>query len=108
MSPIDDNSVIKLEFSKAFRQWRDALRDRTASARIAARLLSLEDGRWGDVRPVGEGVSELRIHYGPGYRLYLAKRGPAWVVLLCGGDKDSQTRDIAQAKALAKELIDGA
>lgn len=107
MSPIDDNQPIRLDFTRRFLDWRDGLRDRKAKARIAARLLALESGHWGDAKPVGGGVTELRVHAGPGYRLYLTRRGPAWVLLLCGGDKDSQARDIAMAQAMAKELNDG-
>ena len=93
--------------SATFVRWRDGLRDRQAKAAIAARLLALEQGHWGDVKVVGGGVTELRLHQGPGYRLYAARRGPAWVILLCGGDKDSQRRDIDTARAMAKELNDG-
>ncbi len=70
---------------------------------IAARLMRLAEGLAGDVEPVGEGVSELRIHYGPGYRVYFQRRGDVLIILLCGGDKGSQARDIANAKKLAKE-----
>jgi putative addiction module killer protein len=70
---------------------------------IAARLARMAAGLEGDVAPVGEGVSELRIHYGPGYRVYFQKRGTVLVVLLCGGDKGSQPRDIDTAKKLAKQ-----
>lgn len=107
MSPIDDNQPIRLDYSRRFRDWRDALRDNQAKARIAARLLALEGGHWGDAKPVGGGVTEMRIHGGPGYRLYLARRGSHWVLLLCGGDKDSQARDIATAQAMVRELNDG-
>ena len=79
------------------------MRDRRAVERIVARLQSLEMGNFGDVAPVGEGVSEMRIHHGPGYRLYFIQRGPAVVALLCGGDKDSQRRDIRRAQAMAPE-----
>ena len=72
-------------------------------ARIAARLDRLASANPGDAQPVGEGVSELRIHYGPGYRVYFLQRGPVLIVLLCGGDKSSQEKDIAQARALAAE-----
>lgn len=108
MSPIDDSAAVKLELSRHFVDWRDGLRDQKAKARIQTRLLALSRGHWGDVKSVGDGVSELRIHFGPGYRVYVARRGPAWVILLCGGDKDSQPRDIMRAKALARELRDGA
>ncbi len=107
MSPIDDNPYIRLDYSNRFLEWRDKLRDRQAKARIAARLLALEGGHWGDAKSVGGGVTELRIHAGPGYRLYLARRGPAWVLLLCGGDKDSQARDIAMAQDMARDWNDG-
>ncbi len=84
--------------------WLNALRDTNAVARITSRIRRLELGNPGDVKPVGEGVSELRINYGPGYRLYLVSAGKTVIVLLCGGDKSSQSRDITQAKQLAKEL----
>lgn len=84
--------------------WFARLRDLRARAQIVRRIERLEGGNPGDLEPVGEGVSELRIDTGPGYRLYFAKQGPAWVLLLCGGDKKSQRRDIARAKRLKKEL----
>jgi putative addiction module killer protein len=83
--------------------WLNGLRDRRAAARITARILRLADGNPGDVKPVGEGVSEMRIDYGPGYRVYFINRGEAVVLLLCGGDKRTQDRDIALAKQLAKD-----
>jgi putative addiction module killer protein len=86
-----------------FIDWLNALRDRRAAARIAARIMRLEDGNAGDVKPVGEGVSEMRIDYGPGYRVYFTRRGKEIILLLCGGDKRTQSRDIALAKKLAKE-----
>ena len=85
-------------------QWLDGLSDPRAVAKIAARAERLAFGNFGDVQPVGEGVSELRIHYGPGYRVYFVQRGAVVVILLCGGDKSSQTRDIKSAKAMAKEI----
>jgi putative addiction module killer protein len=72
--------------------------------RVEARIRRLSLGNFGDVRPVGEGVSEMRIDYGPGYRVYFVQRGAALVVLLAGGDKRTQDRDIATARALAREL----
>lgn len=86
-----------------FSRWIDALPDRRAVARIAVRIDRLAAGHAGDAKPVGEGVSELRIDYGPGYRVYFAQRGDVMVILLCGGDKSTQAKDIARAKALAKE-----
>ncbi len=87
-----------------FQAWFEALRDSLAHKRILVRLGRLELGNSGDATSVGDGVSELRIPHGPGYRLYFTRRGQEVVVLLCGGDKDSQPRDIVQAKALAKEV----
>jgi putative addiction module killer protein len=91
-----------------FRQWLIGLRDGQAKARIQVRIDRLGLGLLGDVKPVGEGVSELRVDYGPGYRLYLIQRGKVLIILLCGGDKRSQQADIGRAKTLAKELNDGA
>ncbi len=88
----------------AFERWLGRLRDNKARAVIARRIDRVAEGNLGDVRPLGEGVSELRIDFGPGYRIYFTRRGETLVVLLCGGDKDSQDRDILQAKALAQEI----
>lgn len=96
--------MIEVRQTETFRAWLETLRDRRAAAKIAARLARLELGNFGDAEPVGEGVSELRIHYGPGYRVYLVQRGEVLVVMLCGGDKSSQHRDIRWAKAMAREL----
>ncbi len=89
--------------SATFDRWLSRLRDRHAVDRIVARLLAAEDGHLGDVRSVGGGVSEMRIQYGPGYRVYFITRGAELIVLLCGGDKDSQRRDIERAKRMATE-----
>ena len=89
--------------STTFDRWLSGLRDRRAVARIAARLDRLASGNPGDAQPVGDGVSELRINYGPGYRVYFIQRGPVLIILLCGGDKSSQDRDIKQAKVLAEQ-----
>lgn len=89
-----------------FTRWLRSQRDAVAKARILVRIERLADGNPGDVAPVGGGVSELRIHHGPGYRVYFVRRGEEIVVLLCGGDKSSQMSDIARAKKLAKELED--
>ncbi|MFK4771694.1 type II toxin-antitoxin system RelE/ParE family toxin [Rhizobium sp. ZW T2_16] len=95
--------MIEIRQTATFVKWEAHLRDKRARTIIASRLMRLAEGLPGDVEPVGEGVSELRIHYGPGYRVYFQKRGDVLIVLLCGGDKGSQTRDIAAAKKLAKE-----
>jgi putative addiction module killer protein len=95
--------VIEIRETEIFASWLRALRDSQARARIAARVQRLAFGNPGDVRPVGEGVSELRIHYGPGYRVYYIQRAAVLIVLLCGGDKSTQDRDIEAAKRLAKE-----
>jgi putative addiction module killer protein len=83
--------------------WAAGLRDHRAQALIAARLLRLVRGISGDTAPIGDGVHELRIHYGPGYPLYYLKYGMTIVVLLCGGDKSTQKRDIQVAKRLARQ-----
>ena len=89
--------------SATFDRWLRRLRDRRAVNRIVARLLAAEDGHLGDVGSVGSGVTEMRIQYGPGYRVYFITRGAELIVLLCGGDKDSQQRDIERAKRMARE-----
>ena len=86
-----------------FRTWESKLKDTRAKAAIASRIIRVADGLMGDVSPVGHGVSELRIHYGPGYRVYFQQRGDELVILLCGGDKATQSRDIETAKTLAKD-----
>lgn len=87
-----------------FRSWLQSLRDRRAVARIAVRIDRLALGNAGDVQPVGRGVSEMRIHYGPGYRVYFTQRGNELVILLCGGDKSSQSADIKRALELVAEV----
>jgi putative addiction module killer protein len=84
--------------------WFSRLRDERAKARINARIYRLSRGNAGDVKPVGSGISEMRIDYGPGYRLYFIRRGKTVILLLCGGDKSSQRADITLAKALADDL----
>jgi len=90
--------------TETFSRWLNGLVDRRARAKIAARIYRLAQGNPGDVASVGEGVSELRIHFGPGYRVYFVARGRALVILLCGGDKSSQAKDIKTAKQLARDL----
>jgi putative addiction module killer protein len=96
--------MTEIRQTTAFANWIAKLRDVRARAKIAARIDRLAMGNAGDVEPVGEGVSELRIHYGPGYRVYFIRRGPNLIVLLCGGDKSTQAKDIVTAKALATKL----
>jgi putative addiction module killer protein len=98
--------MIVIRKTSAFSEWLSGLRDQRAKAKIAARIDRLALGNPGDVAPVGEGVSELRIDYGPGYRVYFTKRGKSIVILLCGGDKSNQNRDIKSAKLLAANLED--
>jgi putative addiction module killer protein len=86
-----------------FTEWLDAVRDRPAQARIRVRLRQVQSGNFGDSEPVGEGVIELRVHVGAGYRVYCGRYGTSVVLLLCGGDKSSQASDIKRAKALWSE-----
>jgi len=90
--------------SSVFSGWLRALSDDVAKAHILRRISSAELGNFGDCEPVGEGVSEMRVHHGPGYRVYFIRRGGAIYVLLCGGNKSSQNRDIKRAKQMAREL----
>lgn len=87
--------------SATFDKWFSSLRDRQARARIAARIDRLSLGNAGDAKPVGSGVSEMRINYGPGYRVYFTQRGPIIIVILCGGDKRNQAADIKRAIEIA-------
>jgi putative addiction module killer protein len=90
--------------TEVFTAWLEKLRDGRARVRIVERLRRFSGGNPGDVKAVGEGVSELRIDYGPGYRVYFCVRGDIVIILLCGGDKASQDRDIKRAKVLAREF----
>ena len=90
--------------TEVFAAWLKGLRDRRARDRILARIDRLSLGNAGDVGPVGEGVSEMRIHYGPGYRMYFTQRGDTVVILLCGGDKRTQARDIMRAIEMARKV----
>ncbi|WP_346891023.1 type II toxin-antitoxin system RelE/ParE family toxin [uncultured Roseibium sp.] len=98
--------MVKLLRTADFDKWLSRLKDGRAVARIADRLDRLAMGNPGDVKHVGEGVSELRIAYGPGYRVYFLQKGSIVILLLCGGDKGSQSRDIKNAKALAEKWKD--
>ncbi len=96
--------VFEVRKTDVFATWIAQLSDPQAVRRIAIRIARLEAGLLGDVKPVGSGVSEIRIDYGPGFRVYFVQRGRILIVLLCGGDKASQKRDINKAHALAAEL----
>ena len=96
--------MIRVKQTAVFESWLERLRDQQAKARIAARILRIAGGNLGDVRPVGGGISELRLQFGPGYRIYFVRRGQFIVVLLCGGDKSTQSADIRQAQVLLAEL----
>ena len=96
--------MIEIRKTEIFVKWLDGLNDIRARARILARIERLAAGNPGDVKPVGEGVSELRINYGPGYRVYFKKQGQKVVILLAGGDKHTQTKDIKTALRLAQNL----
>jgi putative addiction module killer protein len=98
------SSMIEILQTETYLQWFDSLRDRQARVRIDIRIRRLSAGNPGDVKPVGKGVSELRIDYGPGYRVYFVQRGDEIIVLLAGGDKRSQDQDIQTAIALAEGL----
>ena len=100
--------MIEIRQTEVFADWLRRLRDENARARIQVRIRRLSLGNFGDVRPVGGGVSELRIDYGPGYRVYLRQRGEVLVLLLAGGTKKTQEADIAKAKKLAQEWEEGA
>lgn len=96
--------MIEIRKAVLFVQWLDDLRDLQARARIQTRIERLAAGNPGDVEPVGEGVSELQINYGPGYRVYFKKRGQELIILLAGGDKTTQPQDIKAALRLARDL----
>lgn len=96
--------MIEIRQTEQYARWFDQLSDERGRAKITARIRRLSLGNPGDVRPVGEGVSEMRIHSGPGYRVYFVQRGETVAILLGGGDKSSQNRDIAAALELAREV----
>jgi putative addiction module killer protein len=98
-----NKQMIEVRQTEVFTRWFDGLRDRQVRARINVRIRRLSLGNFGDAKPVGEGVSELRIDFGPGYRVYFVRRGRMLVILLAGGDKHSQDRDIKKAQKLARE-----
>ncbi len=96
--------AFQLAETDAFHHWLGSLGDRRAAARIVDRLKRASSGNFGDVKPVGSGVSEMRIDYGPGYRVYFFRRGKALVILLCGGEKKLQRADIARAVRMKEEI----
>jgi putative addiction module killer protein len=96
--------VVEIRQTEVYSRWFNSLRDRKARARIDVRIRRLSLGNPDDVRPVGEGVSELRIDYGPGYRVYFAQRGATLIILLTGGDKRTQERDIEKALKMSREF----
>lgn len=96
--------MIELRETETYARWFARLRDHAAQARILIRIRRLLLGNPGDVKPVGEGISEMRIDYGPGYRVYFTRRGHTLVILLAGGDKSTQAEDIESAKELARNL----
>jgi putative addiction module killer protein len=98
--------MIEVRQTEVFASWFANLRDRKAKARVQVRIDRMEVGNFGDVAPVGQAISEMRIAYGPGYRVYFVQKGPIIVILLCGGDKSSQSSDIIKAKAIANQLED--
>ena len=103
---MDTINPFSLSETATFSSWLGGLKDYRAKAAIVFRLRQVAAGHWGDVKSVGGGVSELRWHIGPGYRVYFTRRGKHIVLLLAGGDKSSQAKDIAKAKQLAKEHAD--
>ena len=98
--------MFEMRQTPVFEKWFLDLKDRQAREAIAKRLVRVEVGLFGDAKSLGDGVSELRIQHGPGYRLYYATRGNRIIILLCGGDKGSQARDIRRARKLEKEIDD--
>jgi putative addiction module killer protein len=96
--------MLQIQQTETYAKWFAGLRDRVARARIDIRIRRLSLGNAGDAKPVGEGISEMRVDYGPGYRVYFIQRGEVVTVLLAGGNKSTQNRDIRNAKALAKDL----
>jgi len=97
--------VYQLQSTEIFDEWLRNLKDRKGRARILARLESAQLGNLGDVRAVAGGVREMRVHVGPGYRVYFARRGQVLLLLLCGGDKSTQARDVAQARQILRDLV---
>ena len=99
-----EGQTFQLAETDEFHGWLSSLADRRAAVRIVDRIKRASDGNFGDVKPVGSGVSEMRIDYGPGYRVYFFRRGKELVILLCGGDKKSQKADIVRAVQMKEEI----
>ena len=98
--------MIEVRQTEEFAHWLASLRDELAAKRIKQRIARVQIGLFGDTKSVGDGLIELRVDHGPGYRVYFVRRGDVLVILLCGGDKSSQSRDIARAKTMAEKLED--
>jgi len=96
--------MIEIRETDIYHDWFESLKDQRAKARIDVRIRRVSLGNFGDVGPVGKGVSEIRIDYGPGYRVYFTQHGNTLVILLCGGDKSTQAKDIQRAHELAQAL----
>ena len=97
---------MRVRRTSVYKEWIKGLRDSRARYRILTRIKRLEEGNSGDCYPIGEGLSEMRIHYGPGYRVYFKHTGQEIVILLCGGDKSTQQQDIARAKQIAASPLE--
>ncbi|MFN6496128.1 MAG: type II toxin-antitoxin system RelE/ParE family toxin [Nostoc sp. DedQUE01] len=103
VQPREIRNYLTVDGKNVFDEWLDSLRDRRAKAKIRTRLDRVEDGNLGDCKSVGEGVCELRIDYGPGYRIYFGQEGITIIILLCGGDKSTQEQDIVKAQEYWKD-----
>ncbi|WP_428670633.1 type II toxin-antitoxin system RelE/ParE family toxin [Reyranella sp.] len=96
--------MVEVRQTEVFAKWLTSLRDAKAASKVAQRIVRVSSGLMGDAKPIGEGVSELRINFGPGYRVYFKQKGKILILLLCGGDKSTQAADIRRAKELAADL----
>lgn len=106
MYPVGYNiiNMVEIRQTETYRKWFASLKDRNARTRIDVRITRVSLGNFGDVKPVGDGVFEIRIDYGPGYRIYFIKEEKYLVILLCGGDKSTQAMDIQKAQKMARNL----
>jgi putative addiction module killer protein len=96
--------VVEIRQTEIYKKWFESLKDRTARMRIDVRIRRISLGNFGDIKPVGEGISEIRIDFGSGYRVYFIQNGIEVIILLCGGDKSTQSRDIKRAVEIAQSL----